>query len=603
MQAHDAQGERTLPMTVANSAFLLERLGQDCAPSQFIRELTQNSIEGNATEIVWDVDWILQTLEGQYKLSIIDNGQGMTGEEMILYINQLSSSIHAQSHEGNFGVGAKIAAAPRNPHGLIYQSWKDGIGEMVHLWRDEEHGVYGLRQFENAGRHSHIGRLEDAVKPDVIEQHGTKVILMGDSEEDNTMLAPSDSPSPTKWLSRYLNTRYFRFPEGVRVRVREGWEYPLGDDKLRNKLRTIEGQEHFLTNHSLASGAVDLTGAKARWWILTDDDKRTMSYSGAYAANGHVAALYRDELYELVAGRSGMTRLQTFGVTFGHNRVVIYVEPDVTADLTSNTSRTNLLIGSEPMPWTEWAAEFRERMPQEIRDLMDEVTAGAISSDHRQSIKERLRHIRDLFRLSRYRPAKSGSARMDETATAGGSRNQNGRPAPTGRSSGGGRGGRAGSVYSVFLDDSGRNAEEVQSDPHPITKWITVAEETRQPGQIEDRAGEYFVDQNLLLINGDFRVFTDMVERWRGFYEDVPGVDNTVQEVVREWFEQALVEAVLGAQSLRDDREWNLQDIEKALSPEALTTAVLPRYHTDFAIRRSLGHKLGSLREKQAVAA
>ena len=57
-----SRGERTLPLTVANTGFLLERLGQDCHPLQFLRELTQNSIEAigrsSATDglIVWDVD-------------------------------------------------------------------------------------------------------------------------------------------------------------------------------------------------------------------------------------------------------------------------------------------------------------------------------------------------------------------------------------------------------------------------------------------------------------------------------------------------------------------------------------------------------------------
>ena len=37
--------ERTLPMTVAGTGFLVDRLGQDCSPLQFLRELTQNSIE------------------------------------------------------------------------------------------------------------------------------------------------------------------------------------------------------------------------------------------------------------------------------------------------------------------------------------------------------------------------------------------------------------------------------------------------------------------------------------------------------------------------------------------------------------------------------
>src|SRR4051812_18798974 len=106
----DLSSERTLAMTVRNTGFMVDRLGQDCAPLQFLRELTQNSLEAiqrhgdGSGEIVWDVDWDTFELTGVYKLCITDNGCGMTGEEMVQYINQLSSSVQEQSHEGNFGV-------------------------------------------------------------------------------------------------------------------------------------------------------------------------------------------------------------------------------------------------------------------------------------------------------------------------------------------------------------------------------------------------------------------------------------------------------------------------------------------------------------------
>src|SRR5690606_2405445 len=110
----------------ANMTFMVDRLGADCAPLQFVRELTQNSLEairalGEAGEIRWDMDWTsAELLPGQgKKLAIIDNGVGMTGPEMVEYINRLSSSTHQQSRHGNFGMGAKIATAPRNPHGVV----------------------------------------------------------------------------------------------------------------------------------------------------------------------------------------------------------------------------------------------------------------------------------------------------------------------------------------------------------------------------------------------------------------------------------------------------------------------------------------------------
>jgi hypothetical protein len=186
------------PVTVKNTGFLLERLGQDCHPLQFLRELTQNSIEAilrtesKIGEIRWDVDWTSYDLDdsGTYKLSVADNGDGMTGEDMVRFINHLSSSLTVQTFDGNFGVGAKIAAATRNPAGLIYMSWKEGRGSMIHLWRDPT-GQYGLRQIERPdGSFGHFGELEENVKPDFIQDHGTLVILLGARPDTDTMRPP-----------------------------------------------------------------------------------------------------------------------------------------------------------------------------------------------------------------------------------------------------------------------------------------------------------------------------------------------------------------------------------------------------------------------------
>src|SRR5262249_162070 len=148
--------DSTLEMKVANMTFMLERLAQDCAPLQFVRELTQNAIDsikqhGQAGEVRWDVDWTRFDLEPKsgYKMAIIDTGIAMTGKEMVDYINQLSYSMHQQSKHGNFGMGAKIAAAPHNTQGLVYLSWKDGKGAMIRLWKDPDTQTYGLQRQSN----------------------------------------------------------------------------------------------------------------------------------------------------------------------------------------------------------------------------------------------------------------------------------------------------------------------------------------------------------------------------------------------------------------------------------------------------------------------
>ena len=201
------------------------------------------------------------------KVCLVDTGDGMTGDEMIRFINQLSSSGTEQSFTGNYGVGAKIAAATKNPSGVIYQSWKNGEGNMVQLEKNPTTGEYGLRQWElKDGTYSYYVPLDEAVRPNEIEAHGTKVILVGMKNSDSTIAPPPDAASPSRWISKYLNTRYFRFPSGITVKAREGWDSPR-TDKDRNVLRTITGQKPYLDLHATASGSVQLSGAKVHWWI------------------------------------------------------------------------------------------------------------------------------------------------------------------------------------------------------------------------------------------------------------------------------------------------------------------------------------------------
>lgn len=601
-------GDNFLAMSVHNIGFLLDRLGQDCHPLQYLRELTQNSIEaiqrrGGKGDIIWDVDWTTYDLEGGvYKLSITDNGDGMTGEEMVKFINQLSSSMSTQSMSGNYGVGAKITTATKNPFGVLYLSWKNGEGSMIQMYKDEITGQYGLQQWKHAdGSYKHYLPIEDDVKPELIDTHGTKVVLLGVNEESNTMLAPAGAPSPSRWISKYLNTRYFELSPDITLKAREGWEYPR-TDKDRNYLRGLSGQAQYLKQHSTASGKVSLADAIAHWWILKDEPAITNN-SGYMESAGHAAALYQNELYELSTARSGMAKLQQFGVTFGYRFVVIYVEPTNTLQLTTNTARTTLLINNDLLPWADWAAEFREKMPDEIAKLVAEKAAAAANTDHQRSIKDRLKDIMDLFKVSRYRPSPTGSVFIDEDRLIRGgnigSQNRNtGKNNSSKPNTGGGTGGN---VYAVFEKVDGTPGKKIKPDPFPQVQWVTVNNGTRDPKDMEDRAAKYLQEQNLLLINADFTVFTDMIGFFRKEYKDAPGIMEVTEEVVRGWFEQALVETILGIQGLMNRKDWTQSNIDNALSQEALTASVMQRYHVHFAAKRELGVKIGSLKNQAAT--
>lgn len=601
VESISARSRDTLPMSVANMTFLVNRLGEDCAPLQFVRELTQNGLEGigltpeKSGLVVWDVDWSYFNLsDGVTKLACIDTGSGMLGKDMVRYINELSSSIHQQSKSGNFGVGAKISAAPLNPHGLVYMSWVAGVGHMIHLWFDPEEEVYGLKRWPQNGGEFWTP-VSDDLKPKEIDQHGTMVVLLGRADEDNTMDAPAGTPMRSRWILRYLNTRYFRFPDGVQVKAREGWEVPRTDTR-HNFLRVVEGQGAWLDKNAEANGTVALSDATAYWWILREDTDRD---SGHSAPGGHMAALFQNELYEMMISRSGIARLQSFGVIFGTDRVVIYVEPDSTASrpVTANTARTQLLVNGETLDWSSWAAEFREAMPDALTLLQEQIGAKAGEKDHRKAISERLKQIKDLLRFSRFRPAKDGAALIDADDLGQGGESATHGTAHDGTREPGKKGGKAGDIYALFAESGAVSADPVNSFDEPRTQWVSLEDGTRVAPDLNDRAAKFLLQQNLLIINTDFRVFTDMVDRWSVAYSHVPGAVMTVKEVVHEWFEQQLVEAVMSARALKSTGKWSLEELESLWSESALTAAVLPRWHIDQSIKRNLGVRLGSLKQ------
>jgi len=49
----------------------------------------------------------------------------------------------------------------------------------------------------------------------------------------------------------------------------------------------------------------------------------------------------------------------------------------------------------------------------------------------------------------------------------------------------------------------------------------------------------------------------------------------------------------MGIQALKGSREWTLQDLQSALSEQALSAAVMQRYHVSVNVKRELGAKLG----------
>jgi hypothetical protein len=364
-------------LAVANPTFLLERVGSECTD---LRELTVDGLDTIAARgadasgrVVWDMDWLRFDAPGGRvrKVSVIDTGTAMTAEQLRCYINQLASSGREQSAGGNVGVGAKVAASSRNRHGLEYRSWHRGQGSLVCFKRPPD-GRWGLEpQRSQNGRTDFWRPLTEQDKPRLLrgQDHGTQVVLLGRHARLDTTQAPgSVSEAPRRWITRYLNARFLPLPAQVVVLVREHH----GRDE-RGHLQHIHGEQHHLERRAVAAAAADLSDAIARRWVLDDDHRGRRREAGLWTSSGHLAAVFADELYDVLAQtRGGYGRLQDLAIRFGYERVSLHVEPQVNSGrLESNTARTLLLLDHEPLPWSRWAEAFAAAMPEEILRLQE----------------------------------------------------------------------------------------------------------------------------------------------------------------------------------------------------------------------------------------
>lgn len=584
---------------------LIERLGRDCTPTQYVREYTQNSIEaiertGKPGTVLIDANWDLYEAKEVHKLTFIDSGDGMTCDEMRDHLNNLSSSGHADNVFENYGVGAKIASLTRNHAGIIYDSWKNGEGNRIVITYDKDSKSYGILpiQLEN-GRSIWCSPIDDSQKPNQIDQHGTRATLLGmEMKEDTMSTPPGQKGGKENWLHLYINTRYFRIPEEVTLKVRVGY-YRDPENKKHNYLRNILGQEATLDKHTISKGTVSISDANIHWWIL-DKDRDAGGHSRELV-NGHTGCLNQNELFNLAEGRS--SKAPQFGIIVGKEDVVMYIEPS-NIGYVQNTSRTGLVqTDGSHLPWERWQDEFRIKMPKELEEFIKERMNAISSTSHDESIRERLKTIAKFFKISRYRKSATGTHLADPDSEI---VSKTGQPSSKESKAKGGKrkigGAFAGDLEEILLSglkEDGVFAEETSPDKFPSVMWCSLADKTRSEDEMDDRAASFLHYENKIKGNVDFQGYQDIIKYYVEQYADmdIEGYESIIKDVVLEAFEQQLIEVVMGALSLKNRSKWNPANFENAVSEEALTTAVMPRYHLMNQIKRKLGSSFGSVKK------
>lgn len=550
---------------VSDPRTMLELAANGCKADQWKREIPKNAIESGAKNVLISLVGVDVDGNSVRKWSVTDNGCGMTGPDQELYSSDLFQSSKRQGPDGNFGFGAKVSVAKHQPAGLLARSWVNGSGTEVRTSYTGDSDHWGVQPLEDAdGNIAAFRTIDDSVKPELIDDSGTQVIIMGTS--DNAEADPDED------MLGYLNRRFF----------------DLGDCDMRvernNRRYRVTGMKSYLANNTTAKGVVSVDGAKVHWHILKE---KPAPATHGHVNAGHFGVLCQDELYELSTGNAGRERLQQFGATFCHSRVVLYTEPvKVNASLTRNTLTSD---DAEPLPFSRWASEFRDKLPEPIRQLNEEMSGRKNRSKDRNIVLDMMSKNWQAYAMPAFQLHADGTVEIDTGETLRGKLLDK-KPASAPRPNGGRRktekakatSGKQPELPKLYLPKGVNSEAKVRErNAHLLPKpvWVSVAAGNREKGDaLEGRAAQYLAETNELILNEDYegfqQVFAILLSE-RPDLADDDGAEYVLDELKLSWEKQLSVAWTgLMRQITTNPSAWTPEQTKAALSPEALTAAV-----------------------------
>ena len=400
-------------------SLLIDSWRNQIAHDQQYREFTQNSIESIKRVqkknpeykgiIKWEIDETYFKKYGVKKLCIIDNGEGMTPEEMMKNLNSLGGSTRNNEYY-NHGCGAKIAGLAHNRGGLLYRSWKNGKGYAVKFMRNEM-GRYGAVKLE--GRNSFP--LPDSSRPSIIENNGCAVTLLGDNNKQNTIepvkgnygtLLKNSRNSKSEWLSAYLNTKFYSVPNNIKISCSRF----AAKTGVTN---TIKGHEYGLKLDFSREEEVQLTKTKVKIFYR-EKASREDNNKQNYLTNGQLAIVNQDEVMKLeFSSAGGVNPLPAWGLQCLKKQVALVLIPE--GHFKQNIERNDLTY--DGMSINEqlnlWKTEFKEAMPQWLKEIEAKKQQEQMEKDN--DTETRLKRLSPLFKRERYFNSTTGDVDIEES--------------------------------------------------------------------------------------------------------------------------------------------------------------------------------------------
>lgn len=601
----------TTPMRLSHARAFIDRAYSETGRFQWVRETAMNAIEAGATRVHFGLERSGVKHGNVYRRFIADNGCGMDEYELVDFFRTLggSSKSVGGAHE-NYGIGAKITLLPWNTEGLVVASWKNGEGNVIWAKADAETSEYGLRKVPVDGEMCDVwptgfdpdlGFSTEDLRPEWLHEHGTVVLLVGDAIDQHTMRSdPRRDPSGTRQIRDHLTRRFWTLPENLEITVDElqsdkksTWWHPDGSGGTLNT-RKAPAMNRVITDlldksPGAASGVVDLDCGSRVHWMLGEPDAVQDSWSWQ---RGFIAARYKGELYE---HKNKHYDFRLFGVAHKPvtDRLWLMVDPKLAdsrrrGGAFPESDRSSLLWSvageSQPLPWVEWGMEFAQKMPDPIRQALDQHRKSGQLRDN--DYRERLADLfGERFKMPRLRVESEGDAKV--LADAGRMRTRDGRrrkgvkPKPNENSSVGQKGGP-------------EDAVSVQARLG-IPRWEECGADDLEKGTIAAWVPNH-VEGPTVLLNVQHPVIVGQVAHWTEHYPHLP---SEVEEVVRAAYGECAVAAIAHSEQLKR-HGLDRRTIEEQLrTPYALTLALLGLMPHDRIISDRLASKYGKRHTKE----
>lgn len=294
------------------------------------RETIKNAEEADADWFLIDYDRTVHEQEHVYRLVMVDNGHGFTGDTWAEHFGRelRHTSKDTGALHGNFGIGARISMLPMNPAGVLTVTKTVGEGiRAFKIWLEGE--IYEWEQIDpTEAHHNHLAEYYLGE-----EESGTIFVFFGQTGEDDTYWGDlRKSKSVAAFARRFLVGETSLIYKPVWDYIERRFENPEIEIRFARpdgSVRRPKGAGEHLREKSTAFGTVDVGEYGQVDWFLdmreNEDGSRPRAFSdGLNTSMAGVYVRYDDELYPL-----SDAEYSTFGIALRkiRNRVAIIVEP------------------------------------------------------------------------------------------------------------------------------------------------------------------------------------------------------------------------------------------------------------------------------------